>query len=553
MSQVRHDGTAHRATVGRSIFDYADALAVEVATSCRRTGRCHECVVEVTRGMDALNPRSEAESFLRDPYRLACQAVLVADDVEVVFAPLRRRPRIVTVGAPRATLDRAPMVTRRGGDVFYGDALVDHYRGRILGLAVDLGTTTVVMDLVDLETGESVAAVAFENPQRFAGSDVMTRISYAGEAGQGELQQAVVTALNREIRNLARRHGIARREIYEIVIAGNTTMRDIFFGHDVQSIGQKPYKSLVEYEFAAGRRDSTALSVDAWSLGLRVNRRARAYSPPLIASHVGADTAACLAAIGLSEHTGEAVMLVDMGTNTEVVVAAGGRIAAASCPAGPAFEGGLVEYGMPAVAGAIESISVAGDGFSWQTIGDRPPDGLCGSGLIDLLAELRRHGMMTAKGVFAAGRKVFALPLVRERGIAFSRRDASNLGQAKAANYCGQFIVLRQLGIDPQAIDKLYLAGGFATYVDPRNAIDIGLLAPVPVERIDKVGNAAAAGARMVLLSAPERLRLEALVKKIEHVELEMTPDFFELFVDGCQFKPMPARFAAPVPRRRTG
>ncbi len=551
MSLVRHGSEARDAVVGRSLFDYADEFAVEVATSCGRSGRCRECVVEVSAGLAALSPRGEAESFLRDPYRLACRAVLTAGDVEVTFAPLRRRPRIVTLGAPRASIERAPMAVRRGGEVFYGDIPVDRYRGRILGIAVDLGTTTVVMDLVDLETGVSVETVAFENPQRFGGSDVMSRISYDG-AARGVLQQAAITALNREIRGLARRHRIARRTIYEVVIAGNSTMRDVLFGYDVQSIGQKPYKSLVEYARRAGERETTALCVDAWDLGLRVNRRARAYGLPLIASHVGADTAACLVAIDIAGRGGESVMLVDMGTNTEVVAAAGDRIVAASCPAGPAFEGGLVDFGMPAVDGAIESIALDDGAFAWRTIGGHPPEGLCGSGLIDLLAELRRHGVMTAKGVFAADRKRAAIPVVEERGIRFSKRDASNLAQAKAANYCGQYIVLRTLGIDPEAIDRLYLAGGFATYVNPRNAIDIGLLAPVPARRIEKVGNAAIAGARAILLSAAERRRLERLVEKIEHIELETTPDFFDLFVDGCQFKPMPTRLAPPVPRRRT-
>ena len=551
MSRVRHGAAARDAAVGRSLFDYADELAVEVATSCGRAGRCRECVVEVSAGLEALSPRGEAESFLRGPFRLACQAALIADDVEIRFAPLRRRPRIVTLAAPAAAYPRAPMAARRGDGVFYGETRIDRYRGRVLGIAVDLGTTTVVMDLVDLETGESVETVAFENPQRFGGSDVMSRISYEAGAGRGALQGAVVSALNREIRELARRRRIARRTIYEIVIAGNATMRDIFFGHDVQSIGQKPYKSTIERAWRAGERAGTALCVEAWDLGLRVNRRARAYGLPLIASHVGGDAAACLVATGLAERAGGPAVLVDMGTNTEVVAAANGRVVAASCPAGPAFEGGLVEFGMPAADGAIESLAFDGERFSWRTIGGGPPEGLCGSGLIDLLAELRRRGAMTEKGVFAAGRKRFAIPVVEERGIRFSRRDASNLAQAKAANYCGQYIVLRALGIDPPDIERLCLAGGFATWVDPRNAIDIGLLAPAPAASIDKVGNAAIAGARAVLLSAPARRRLERLVETIEHIELETAPDFFELFVDGCQFKPMPARLA-PAARRRT-
>jgi uncharacterized 2Fe-2S/4Fe-4S cluster protein (DUF4445 family) len=193
---------------------------------------------------------------------------------------------------------------------------------------------------------------------------------------------------------------------------------------------------------------------------------------------------------------------------------------------------------MPGYEGAIESMRWGGDAWQYTTIAGATPEGLCGSGLIDLLAELRRHDLMTPKGVFADKKR--QLELVPERGITFSRLDASNLAQAKAANYCGQYIVLRALGLDPGHVETLYLAGGFANYVDTQAAVDIGFLAAVPQERIAKVGNAAVQGAREVLLSYGKRTRIEALVKRVEHIELETTADFFELFVEGCQFKPMP-------------
>jgi uncharacterized 2Fe-2S/4Fe-4S cluster protein (DUF4445 family) len=201
-----------------------------------------------------------------------------------------------------------------------------------------------------------------------------------------------------------------------------------------------------------------------------------------------------------------------------------------------------VKYGMPGGEGAIESIRLTENGTEYETIGGVPPQGICGSGLIDLLAELRRSGRMTPKGVFAG--KLREFPVVPEYGITLSREDASNLAQAKAANYCGQFIVLRKFGIGPGDVSKLYLAGGFANYVNVRNAIEIGFLAPVPEERIVKAGNASLQGARQMLLSRRKRRAIEQLVKRIEHVELETTPDFFEVFVEGCQFKPMPSELA---------
>ena len=542
MSAISHGGERRALGLGKTIFDYADELAVEVPTSCHRTGHCHECVVEVRRGMESLSPRNETESFLRGNYRLACQAVIERDDSDIEFAALRRRPRILTLSPIDKPLVRDPAVARRGDEVLYEGEVVDRFRGHLYGLAVDLGTTTVVMDLIDLETGASVHTSSFENPQRFGGSDVMNRISYDGRT-HGELQRAIVAAINREIVAVARQLGFARAEIYEIVVAANTTMREILFKRDVQSVGQKPYKSSVEHEYLAGQRPHTALVEKARRLGLRASPAARVYGLPLIACHVGADTAADLVALDMAAGGDSTVMLVDMGTNTEVVIGHRGRTVAASCPAGPAFEGGLVKYGMSAYEGAIESVRLddGEPGIAYTTIGDVAPVGICGSGLIDVLAELRRHERMTEKGVFVEDRKLFELMLVPEHGITFSKEDASNLGQAKAANYCGQIILLRALGIDPGDVSRLYLAGGFANYVDVENAVTVGLLAPVPVERIVKVGNAAIQGAREILLSLTKRRDLEQRVKAIEHVELETTSDFFELFVDGCQFKPMPA------------
>jgi uncharacterized 2Fe-2S/4Fe-4S cluster protein (DUF4445 family) len=199
---------------------------------------------------------------------------------------------------------------------------------------------------------------------------------------------------------------------------------------------------------------------------------------------------------------------------------------------------------MTAGDGAIETLRWNGNAWDYRTIGDVPPTGICGSGLIDLLAELRRHGLMTPKGVFA--NKVRELAIVPEAGITFSREDMSNLAQAKAANYCGQFIAMRSFGVSPDQIRRVFLAGAFANYVNVASAIEIGFLAPVPEDRVVKVGNAAVAGARQMLISRRKRRSMEELVKRIEHIELETTPDFFDIFVEGCQFKPMGA---APVLR----
>ena len=493
--------------------------------------------MEVKTGAEHLAPPTEAEAFLREPYRLACQAVVVDANAPVAFSILERRLRIVVPEPERRTAPIDPAVRLIDGVVHHGEDPIAPRTGGMYGIAIDVGTTTVALELVDLDDGRIVEVVALENPQRFGGSDVMNRISYDEGPSRGQLRQSLRKAINKELRQLYERCGINRREVFEVVVVGNATMRDLFFGLDVSPIGQRPYKSTTELEMLAGLRATTALTVLAHELGFHAHPHARIWGAPLVASHIGADVTADLLAVGLGESTGVS-MLVDVGTNTEVVVAARGRIVAASCPAGPAFEGGDVTYGMQAAAGAIESLAIDDDGrIAYRTIDEAEPIGICGSGLIDLVAALRRSGRMSPKGVFAA--RAPLVEVVPEAGITFTRADASALAQAKAANTVGQAILLRELGIAPAEVDRLYLAGGFASFVDVDNAIEIGFLAPVPTDRVVKVGNASLKGARELLLSVTARIAAERLVRTIEHVELETTPDFFDLFVDGCQFKPL--------------
>ena len=313
-------------------------------------------------------------------------------------------------------------------------------------------------------------------------------------------------------------------------------MRDIFFNLDVQTIGEKPYKSIVEHEMDEGKRTSTTLTTTARALGIRIHPKANVYSGPLIGCHVGADVAADLLAVGMDQEK-DIVMLVDIGTNTEVVIGNSDHMMAASCPAGPAFEGGLITFGMPGYDGAIQSISLSNGSVRYRTIGDRPPEGICGSGLIDLLAELVNNDKMNELGAFPDDMDKFVVD--PERGITFSREDVSNLAQAKAANYCGQRIVMRNYDVGLEGIDKLYLAGGFANFIDLRNAMRIGFIPNFLEEKVEKVGNTSVEGATAMLLSKVKREGVERLVGRIQHVELETTPDFFDVFVEGCMFKPM--------------
>jgi uncharacterized 2Fe-2S/4Fe-4S cluster protein (DUF4445 family) len=229
-------------------------------------------------------------------------------------------------------------------------------------------------------------------------------------------------------------------------------------------------------------------------------------------------------------------MLIDIGTNSEIVIGDGRRFLAASCPAGPAFEGGLISHGMAGADGAIESTVWRDGGFVCRTVGDAPPEGICGSGLVDLLAESRRVGLLSVQATLPDG--ATSIPVVPAAGIDLSRADLSALALAKSANATGQRILLRHFGVTPAELARVYLAGAFANALDVRQAIAIGLLAPVPQDRVVRVGNASVQGAAALLCSGRARTALERLVGRIEHVELEAEPDFFELFVDGCRLEP---------------
>ena len=523
-----------------SLFDFADALSVRVPTSCGRTGECHECIVEIRKGAVALSPATKEEKFLRGNYRLACQACVIDTEIDIEFSVLRRQPRILTTGTKRK-IKRHPAYVRVDDNVvFNGPAdgtVVATYSGAIYGIAADIGTTTVVLNLVNLESGETEYIASFENPQRFGGSDVMNRISYDGGVDAGELRAVMVSSINFEIGEMVRALKIRRRQIFEFVAVGNTTMRDMFFGLDVQSIGTRPYKSIIEDEFRESKRTTTALTTSAAELGLRIHPKATVYGGPLIASHLGADTAADLLALGIEDQL-EPIILVDVGTNTEVVIGNRDRLLAASCPAGPAFEGGEVTYGMPGYDGAVEKVVIDDRGVAESSaIGKVVPIGICGSGLIDLIAELRRTKMMDELGRFTDGSVEYEFS--SKNNLTLSRADVSALAQAKAANYCGQAIVLREYGLPIDKFEKLYLAGGFANYVDEANAIDIGFIANMPLNKVEKIGNASLEGAVIMLLSTIKREEIEKLTSTVEHVELETAPDFFDFFVEGCMFKPM--------------
>jgi uncharacterized 2Fe-2S/4Fe-4S cluster protein (DUF4445 family) len=498
-------------------------------------------VVEVRAGADQLSPRTVEEGFLGPTFRLACQANVERADRDLEFAILRRRLRILLApddaGAAPGALD-PPVAIRDDGRAVADDGTdLGVIGGAPVGVAIDIGTTTIVLELVDLATGALLAVSAIENPQRFGGSDVMTRISYEEEV-PGELRAALRRALNHELKRLGRETGVERRRLVDAVVVGNPTMRDLALGVEVGPLGRMPYRSVTETAWRDGAALTTAIWRRAHEAGLLLNPQARVWGGPLIACHVGADAAADLIAVDAVAHGGS-FLLVDIGTNTEIVASDGTRVVAASSPAGPAFEGGGVRYGMPGADGAIEGAHWAGDHFEIQTIGDAPPEGICGSGLVELLAEARSAGLMSTRGGFGLG--IPELAVTHQPRITLSRADVGHLAVAKAATAVGQRVLLRRLGLAIEDVNRVYLAGGFANALDIEAAIAIGLLLPAPRGGIIRAGNASIAGARALLLSRRRRVELEALVGRIEHVELEADPDFFDLFTDGCLFEPITA------------
>ena len=425
-----------------------------------------------------------------------------------------------------------PAVTRDGRSVLLDGVEIAVADGPLFGLAIDLGTTTVAVRLHDLETGRLLATRSFENPQRFGGTNVMSRIHYDGEHRGRLLQRTLLGYLTHAIESLP----VSPLSIYEIVVAGNPTMRDLLFGLDVQGLGVLPYRSLTEVEYEQGRATTTSLETTARRLRLPVHPLARVYGMPLVGSHVGADAAACLLATGMAE-SGEVSALLDIGTNTEAFFGDRERMLAASCPAGPAFEGGGVGSGMPALDGAVERVRVLDDGsFEIRTVGDLPPAGVCGSGLVDLLSELLRTGRMNAQGRYADPDIPVALDA--QGRVVVTEFDVNELAQAKGANAAGLRALADTWGIGLERIDRLYLAGGFARHLDVDAACRIGLIPDLPRDRIVKVGNAALAGASIALLSRRRRVDLDSLVRRIELVRLEAHPNFFDFFVQGCQFEP---------------
>ncbi|NWF88357.1 MAG: DUF4445 domain-containing protein [Ignavibacteriaceae bacterium] len=537
---LRFNNNDYKVEPGFSLFEYANLFGIQIPTSCNKQGKCKECLVEINSGMENLSNRLIEEKHLENRFRLSCCTRIIKDGCSVSCHTMHRGKMRIENKSELQNLNFhaqkiEPSVKRKGDKIYLDTEQIDCSQLPIYGIALDLGTTTVVIRLINLETGLVVADTAFENPQKFGGSDVMARIHYDSIHKGKLLNKVLIGYLNHAIKELP----VNPHSIYEMVIAGNSTMRDLFFRESVYSIGQSPYQSVTEIELINGSRTTTSISKTAQELNIVINPKARVYGLPIISGHVGADTAACMLALNIANEE-KLVAIMDIGTNTELVLGNRNKIYAASCPAGPAFEGGNISCGMPALTGAIEKIKfLDNSSILLKVIDEVQAEGICGSGLVELLSELLRTNRINSLGRFNNGANEIIVYSDENKKIYLTENDISQLAQAKGANTAGLHTIFNNFGIEFNDVDYFYLAGAFGKYLDIEASKRIGLIPDIENDKIKQVGNASIDGASIALLSITKRKEIEELMKKVTHCRLETDPSFFHYFVEGCHFKSM--------------
>jgi uncharacterized 2Fe-2S/4Fe-4S cluster protein (DUF4445 family) len=579
------EGKTLAASRGEVLAGVLKKAGIAVQTLCGNRGICGTCAVEIVRG---LRPRLGAEERALlarrkagPRERLACRCRLT-EDLTIRIPPVSmtanmpvlsrgrtrrflldppvRKIRLVLPGRSRSTkpgstgpdvrrtlavfhfrpetgvltdvenqsasdgMTAGPwtVVLRGGSDVMALEA--GDTRSQNFGLAIDLGTTTLVVELVDLRTGRTLGREAGINPQISFGADVVSRISAAfGDPGQAEdLRTTILDGLNGMIDRLLARHGLGRERVYEAVVAGNTAMNHLFLGRPVGSLAVAPFDAAF----------SVLPPLPGSQAGLNIHPRGKVYVAPNIRSFVGGDISAGLIATGFDVARGTS-LFVDLGTNGEIVLKTARRFVATSTAAGPAFEGMTIGCGMLAEPGAVFGAEDK-DGFRLRTIGGLPPRGVCGTGLIDLLAIALKRGLVTAQGRITGPGQTIELGA----GLKLEQRDVREFQLAAAAVKTGWRLLLEELRVGIKDVDRLVVAGAFGNSLNVRNAVALGLLPRLDPKKIVFVGNASLAGARVLLLSVAERRRCERLVRRICHINLAHREDFQTMFIDALAFGP---------------
>lgn len=479
------------------------------------------------------------------------RAVLASDPKTEDYETGREKPLRVDWPLVRQLPDRLRQSGFQGTAVLADDQLLDFEPGNTVdqhyAAAVDIGTTTLAAALIHLPTGREAAVRAALNPQTAFGDDVISRISYAqrSAAHLEELRSAVASAIDCLIGQLADQAGIRREQIYYITLAGNTTMQHLACGITPRYLGEAPFTP------AAGGR----LAGQAAGLGFHIHPAGLVYVAPVIGGYVGGDIVAGMVAVGLAQQD-RPTLFLDIGTNGEMVLAAGGELYAAATAAGPAFEGARITHGMRAAPGAVERIYFDGQ-WHIRTIGGERPRGICGSALIDLAAELLGLGMLRPDGrlhrpdprtsppnhrwMESNGEPAFVICLPEQTAgkepIVLTQRDVRQLQLAVGAIRTGIRLLLRRTDLEPSDLERVFLAGGFGNYIRRRNAQRIGLLpSELPVERIQFLGNTALAGARLLALSRTAQAEAERLAQAAQHIDLAAEPEFASVFAESMVF-----------------
>ncbi|TAN40281.1 MAG: DUF4445 domain-containing protein [Nitrospirae bacterium] len=406
---------------------------------------------------------------------------------------------------------------------------VDRY-----GLAVDIGTTTVVVYLVNYSDGSLVDVGMTYNSQMRFGDDVITRIVHATEGGGlKELRDVVVNDINDILAPMLDRQSIRSATVDSVVISGNTTMSQLFWGLDPSSIREEPYVPTL----------NTYPIWDAGTAGIKINPQAPVYTVPSVGSYVGGDIVAGVLASRLHLNS-EIALFMDIGTNGEIAIGNNEWLMTAACSAGPCFEGSGIRHGMRATEGAIESVKIDPATFepTLGVIGNATPAGICGSGMIDAISELFFSGVIDQRGKFMRDLKTdririedegpeFILYRGERRNIVLSEVDIENVMRAKAAIYAGVSVLLKEVGLSLDIVDRIYIAGGFGNYLNVDKAIMIGMLPDLPKEKYSFIGNTSVAGAYLCLLSAKMRKEAEEIAARMTYVELSVSRGFMDEYM----------------------
>ncbi len=524
---ISPSGQVFSCVAGESLLQALLSQGIFVDNPCNGKGVCGKCRVRVLSGR--LSPLTDTEKRFLKPeeleagVRLSCMTT-VQSDLVVELLQQERKHRVLTTG-------HIPAFTR---DSFSGG----------YGLAVDIGTTTVVTSLVELCSGRELANASAINAQKQFGLDVLTRITYEyehPETGISQLQTAIVQALNEMLHQVCASAGIDRSELREIHVAANCTMTHMLLGVDARSIGKFPYTPVF----------TQARWIQANQIGLDVPDSTRLYCLPHVSAYIGADIVAGAYVCQLHRETGN-VLFIDIGTNGEIVLASKGRILCCSCAAGPALEGMNISSGMRAAEGAVEDVHISPQGVTLDTIGDLPPVGLCGSGILAAVRELVHSGILKQSGVFL---KPDRLPeddyrrallrmngskreflLCREPELLVTQSDVRQVQLAKGAILSGFLALLQEAGIQMQQLDKVIIAGQFGSHLPVDSLTGTGIL-PVDVQdKLEYVGNSSKTGAYMSLLSHKARTEIEQLAERMEYLELAETENYEALFTASLSF-----------------